>query len=294
METRPNSLFVGICVVGLILGFIAFTAWIGQRQWGGGERESYLIYFENAVTGLLKGGSVEYQGVPIGTVEEIKLDTPRTNRVRVKVVLEKSLALTEDTIASLQLQGLTGNRIIRLKAGKASSPLLKAKPGKAYPVIRSTNSTLEDFLETLPETLKNVSEVSKAVSGFATEKNQEQVAEILANLRLFTQSLPNLTLRLERVMERGEASLELLSKTLIAWESSAQHISQTAKPLGKWFQKNQKHLDFLLKEGSIKLDTLLKDSGALMKKWNHLTDTFQQNPLGFFQGKQDQNYSLEP
>ncbi|MGL5784758.1 MAG: MlaD family protein [Alphaproteobacteria bacterium] len=293
METRPKALFVGVCVMLLTLGLVAFAAWVGQKEWGG-ERKSYVIYFKNAVTGLLKGGVVEYQGVPVGTVEEIVIDKPRMNRVRVKVSLDKSLTLGSNTTAALQLQGLTGNRVIRLKAGERYSPILEAKPGEPYPVIPSEHSLLEDLFEELPEALKNVSSAVKAISGFATEKNQEHVAEILEHLSLFTKSLPDLTLRLEIVMEKGEEALESFSKTLKVCEETAQQISKTAKPVQKWFLRNEKQLDFLLKEGSIKLDILLKNSGNLMKKWNSLTDAFHQNPLGFFQGKQDQTYSLEP
>ncbi|MGL4825011.1 MAG: MlaD family protein [Alphaproteobacteria bacterium] len=293
METKPKALFVGMCVTLLTLGLIAFTAWIGQQEWRS-EKKSYVIYFKNAVTGLLKGGVVEYQGVPVGIVEEIAIDSPRLNRVRVKIALDKSLILKSDTTAILQIQGLTGNRMIRLKAGKKSSPIIKANPGEPYPVIRSMNSPLEDLFEELPETLKNVSNAVKAVSGFATEKNQEHVAEILEHLSLFTKSLPDLTVRLERVMEKGEEALESFSKTLKVCEETAQQVSKTAKPVQKWFLKNEKQLDFLLKEGSIKLDILLKNSGNLMKKWNSLTDAFHQNPLGFFQGKQEQTYPLEP
>lgn len=293
METRPKALFVGVCVTFLTLSFIIFAAWVGQQEWRGGKK-SYVIYFENAVTGLLKGGTVEYQGVPVGIVEEIAIDKPRINRVRVKVSLDKSLRLTNDTTASLQLQGLTGNRVIRLKGGKESSPALKAQPGEPYPVIRSEHSPLEDLFEELPETLKSVSNAVKAISGFATEKNKKHVAEILEHLSLFTQSLPDLTLRLERVMDKGEQSLKAFSKALKILEETAQQVSETAKPMQKWFLKNEKQLDFLLREGSIKLDALLKNSGSLMKKWNSLTDSFHQNPLGFVQGKQDQDYSLEP
>ncbi len=293
METRPKALFVGMCVTLLTLCLIAFTAWIGQQEWGS-EKKSYMIYFKNAVTGLLKGGVVEYQGVPVGIVEEIAIDKPRMNRVRVKISLDKSLTLDSNTTAALQLQGLTGNRVIRLKAGEKPSSALKAQPGEPYPVIPSEHSPLEDLFEELPETLKNVSGAVKAISGFATEKNQEHVAEILEHLNLFTKSLPDLTLRLERVMDKGEQSLEAFSKSLKILEETAQQVSKTARPMQKWFLKNEKQLDFLLKEGSIKLDILLKNSGNLMKKWNSLTDAFHQNPLGFFQGKQEQEYSLEP
>lgn len=95
-------------------------------------------------------------------------------------------------------------------------------------------------------------------------------------------------------MEKGEQSLEAFSKSLKILEETAQQVSKTARPMQKSFLKNEKQLDFLLKEGSIKLDTLLKNSGNLMKKWNNLTDAFHQNPLGFFQGKQEQAYPLEP
>ena len=72
----------------------------------------------NSVSGLRVGADVELAGVPVGRVAAITLDdNPTMPRALVRMVLDRDLRLSEDTIASVKTSGLIGDKYINLQPG---------------------------------------------------------------------------------------------------------------------------------------------------------------------------------
>ena len=72
----------------------------------------------NSVSGLRVGADVELAGVPVGRVAAITLDdNPTMPRALVRMVLDRDLGLSEDTIASVKTSGLIGDKYINLQPG---------------------------------------------------------------------------------------------------------------------------------------------------------------------------------
>lgn len=72
----------------------------------------------NSVSGLRVGADVELAGVPVGRVAAITLDDdPKMPRALVRMVLDRDLSLSEDTIASVKTSGLIGDKYINLQPG---------------------------------------------------------------------------------------------------------------------------------------------------------------------------------
>ncbi|HJA78303.1 MAG TPA: outer membrane lipid asymmetry maintenance protein MlaD [Candidatus Desulfovibrio intestinavium] len=71
-----------------------------------------------SVSGLRVGADVEMAGVPVGRVAAITLDdNPAMPRALVRMVLDRDLHLSEDTIASVKTSGLIGDKYINLQPG---------------------------------------------------------------------------------------------------------------------------------------------------------------------------------
>lgn len=78
----------------------------------------------NSVSGLRVGADVEMAGVPVGRVAAITLDDdPLRRQAIVRMVLEKDLKLSSDTIASVKTSGLIGDKYINLQPGGQSEVL---------------------------------------------------------------------------------------------------------------------------------------------------------------------------
>lgn len=72
----------------------------------------------NSVSGLRVGADVEMAGVPVGRVAAITLDDdPARRQALVRLVLDRDLKLSTDTIASVKTSGLIGDKYINLQPG---------------------------------------------------------------------------------------------------------------------------------------------------------------------------------
>ena len=72
METRANHLLIGsfvLIVIGVAFGFLIWLAKVDIDR----EFVQYHVYFEESVAGLSVGGDVRFNGIPVGTVAEIKI-----------------------------------------------------------------------------------------------------------------------------------------------------------------------------------------------------------------------------
>ena len=70
MSRKANPALIGIFVLGSIILAIAAIVFFGSMKFFT-ESEDFIVYFDEAVSGLDVGAAVKFRGVPIGSVKEI-------------------------------------------------------------------------------------------------------------------------------------------------------------------------------------------------------------------------------
>ncbi|MDD6088829.1 MAG: outer membrane lipid asymmetry maintenance protein MlaD [Desulfovibrionaceae bacterium] len=124
--------------VGLVcVGYL--TVKLGRMELSASNTYSVYAAFDS-VTGLRTGAEVVISGVRVGRVAKISLDS-NGPRAKVELQIDKSIELSDDTIASVKTSGLIGDRYISLQPGGIGSPL------KAGDEITDTESAVD--IETL-------------------------------------------------------------------------------------------------------------------------------------------------
>lgn len=181
MTGKTNYVLVGLFVLALTLTLIAGVLWLGS---GGPGRvyDEYLVYMQESVSGLSRDNAVKYHGVDVGRVREIGLDSQRAEEVRLLLEIDRGTPIREDTVATLETQGLTGLAYINLSGGRAASPALKARPGEQYPVIESRPSTWGRLDRAVEELATNLIGVSKRFELLLSDENQRHISRSLAHL----------------------------------------------------------------------------------------------------------------
>src|SRR3546814_8910351 len=106
METRSNHILVGGVVLALIVAVLGFIIWLSQVS--GEDNKEYDIFFKQAVDGIAKGSAVSYNGVPVGQIEPINLDSRRPQFVRVRIAVREEVPILEGTTATIEGVGSTG------------------------------------------------------------------------------------------------------------------------------------------------------------------------------------------
>lgn len=103
------------------------------------------------IGGLSPGSDVQISGIKVGTVSETRLD-PKTYDAVVTMNINKDVKLPDDTVASIDSQGILGGMYLRLEPGQATTYI---EPGGRIAETKAYKS-LEDqvgeiiFLATTP------------------------------------------------------------------------------------------------------------------------------------------------
>ena len=99
METRARHVLIGLFTVLATVLALLFTLWLTQQS----ERDFhfYDIAFEEAVTGLSRGSTVEFNGIKVGDVIDLRINPKDPRNVYARVRVESTAPVRTDTKARL-------------------------------------------------------------------------------------------------------------------------------------------------------------------------------------------------
>ena len=218
MERNAHYAAIGLATLVLFLGLILFVVWLARFQFAK-EYDVYDIVFYGPVRGLSEGGEVHFNGIKVGEVTDLQLDTKNPNKVIARARLTAEVPIKTDSRAMLEPQGITGVNYIQITAGSPKAALLRAGlPEDAVPVIMSQPSPFSELLQgsgtvlaSAVEALNRVNRVlsDENITNFSnTVKNVDEItAELKARKALFT--------KMEVAIEnagKAAAEFELLSR----------------------------------------------------------------------------------
>ena len=125
MSDRRKAMKLGIFtfVTGALLA-IVLVVFGGLRFWK--HRDRYYIDFNDSVMGLSEGTQVFFNGIKVGGVGEIKLDPDDPTVVHVAIDVDRGTPIHADTVAMLNMAGITGLKVIDLQGGTIKAAALPA------------------------------------------------------------------------------------------------------------------------------------------------------------------------
>lgn len=206
MNTRTNNVLVGLFVLFLLGALIAGVLWLSA---GGPPRDYdyYLSYMTESVSGLSVDAAVKYKGVNVGRVRDIRLNPENPQEVRLLLMVQQGTPVVEDTVATLELQGLTGLANINLSGGsKDSKPLTKG--ADEYPVIPSRPSLLVRLDDTLSELIGNLIQTSANLNALTSEENRVALSATLKHVERTTAAMANESVDLQGLVAEAQATLK--------------------------------------------------------------------------------------
>ncbi len=226
METKVNYTIVGIFVLVFSMALIAGVVWLGAGAEYRKSYNDYLVYMNESVAGLNLNAPVRYRGVSVGRVKEISIAPDKQESVRLLLEIESGITIRESTVATLRSQGLTGIATIELSGGDVQSPVLEAKNGEKYPVIRSAPSLMTRLDATITPILTNLNESIGRLNDTLSEKNRADLSRILSDLA----KLSDILARRSNEIDSGVIDA---SKMLANGEKASESLPQLIQRLGK-------------------------------------------------------------
>ena len=188
----PNrAVAVGAFVIGGIALFIVGLYLIGSRRMM--FTDTVQIYAEySRIAGLQPGAIVRVAGLDAGEVEQVNIPTSPSAKFRVRLRIRKDVhhLIRQDSLASIQNDGLVGNKFIQVEAGTEASPQVPAggtiagvEPIDLGEMFQKLNDTVDMVTVMIKEVKAGIDEALSAVSATAVDAQslmQDTSKQILA------------------------------------------------------------------------------------------------------------------
>src|SRR5215469_3233632 len=200
METKANYVAVGAFVLAGVFGLVIALLWLAGAQYRE-EYAYYRTYFTGPVTGLGKGTAVRYNGIEVGRVSRLDFDPENPKRVIVTMQLQPSLAIHDDSEASVASMGLAGGSYVEIDGGSKKAPVLAPGPEGEMPVIRSKPSTLQELEQSAPQLAAKLSKIEGELDDLLNEKNRRAFAETLDHMRNLSADLDKRSPDIDRALK---------------------------------------------------------------------------------------------
>lgn len=208
MESKVNLAAVGAFVIVLTVTMIAGVLWLASGKYYRKSYDTYQTFMAESVSGLNVNAPVRYRGVDVGRVRRIALAPGDVEHVEITLDIERGTPVKEDTLATLQTQGLTGIAYVELTAGRRDSPALAARPDAPYPVIASAPSLMNRLETALPTLLADLARVAGNVNSLLDEPNRRAVKATLTDLATLSRTLAQRSRSIEATLAGAERAME--------------------------------------------------------------------------------------
>jgi phospholipid/cholesterol/gamma-HCH transport system substrate-binding protein len=295
MDRDPNYVVVGAFVVLVLFMASSFVFWYtGEHQQRSYQR--YEIYFRGTVSGLTQGAPVRYLGVDVGKVWRVLLDPKERNRVEVIADIDSSAPVDGRTLASLNLQGITGLLYVDLERDEKAGVPTPLAAGNEYPIIRSKPSDFDLLLASLPALATRTVELVDRFNRVLSDENMRAFTETLDNARRASAVLPGslhevqlLIVDLRRTSEEIQAAAadvrELSRKaspeveaTLANVRHLTERLADTSDHLDQFVAENQPNFTRFTRQSLPQFEQLLRESRAAARDFRDLTRSLKENP----------------
>jgi len=303
METRANYVLIGAFTIAVVVFGLLFSLWAAKyssdRSW-----QEYKVIFNEPVTGLTEGGSVQYNGIAVGTVQQLSLSPQDPRRVEALLKIGAEVPVKIDTKAKISQQGITGSPFIQLTGGDPRTPRLLPRDNDDIPVMQTEPSALQNIADTanrlverldkvlseenvahINRTLANLDNMTAAIGG-----QKEDIRSLVLNLRQASEQL-NTTLAttnqaVGNIDKELPAVLAKLDSTLTKLDSAAGNANQI---LGE----NRAAINSFANDGLSQLGPTLSDLRSLVRDLRRISDRLDQSPARFILGR-DAPKEFEP
>ena len=195
---KATNLVIGTTTLAVIAaGFMGMLAF--QKIRGVRNQSPLRIVFNGSASGLRKGGTVIFDGVPAGEIRSIRLESP--NRIVAMVMLDNSAPIRKDTGVGIEFQGLTGVADIALVGGAPSAPPVPLD-ADGVPILTADWSEQQS----ITDTLHNVDRV--------IVENQGAIKDALLSFETYTASLKSKGETIDNIVGKADAAVAGFDSTM--------------------------------------------------------------------------------
>lgn len=299
METRANYVLIGGFTLLASIFLLLFALWAAKFSSDRNWRE-YQVVFTEAVTGLTEGGSVQYNGISVGTVDKLSLAPDDARKVIALLKLKADTPVKVDTRAKLSQQGITGVPFILLSGGSPQAALLEPGPNDEIPIIRTEPSALQNIADTanrlvermdhllseenirrISATLDNLEQMTGSIAG-----QKQDIATLIVNVREITDGLKVTVDSANGAIDGFDRNLvDRLPALMDKLDSTVANLDSVAGNANALIAENRPAVNSFANDGLAQLGPTLAELRRLIRDLRNLSDRLEDRPASYILGR---------
>lgn len=307
METRANYVLIGAFTIAVAVFGLLFALWAAKfasdRSW-----QTYAVVFNEPVTGLSEGSSVQYNGIAVGTVQALQLSPDDPRQVVARLRIDALAPVKSDTQARLSMTSLTGPPIIQLTGGSPDAPRLVDTTSRDVPIIPTAPSALQNIADT-------ANRLVERLDGLLSEENIASIESTLANIENATAAFGDRREDISALLRSARDASEQLEQTLATANSALAdfdrgfvqelpplmerldgtmaRLDSAAEGADAILNENRAAINSFANEGLSQLGPTLGELRGLVRDLRRISDRLDNNPVRYLLGR-DAPTEFEP
>jgi phospholipid/cholesterol/gamma-HCH transport system substrate-binding protein len=299
MERSANYALVGVISTILLVALIVFILWLTNFALSS-RYDLYDVVFHGPITGLSRGGDVQFNGIKVGSVSDISLDARDPNLVVAKVKVRSDTPVRQNSQASIEPQGITGVNYIQITAGTTDKPLLKdIWPPGSIPVIQSKPGVVSSLLTGGGTVMQSVVDTLSRADQVLSDDNIRKISGILTDVRSVTTELrerkaiiadadktlkdaDDAVVQIRDFAKSGQNLIDIQGKaTLQKIGDAASQADLSLKDIREMINKLKGPTSNFATNGLPQLTSAIVTLQTSMRDLDRLVDQIQRDPRGF-------------
>jgi phospholipid/cholesterol/gamma-HCH transport system substrate-binding protein len=295
MEREANYTAVGAFVLLVSTMAALFVYWYAGSV-DARDYKRYEIYFQGSVSGLNRGSTVRYLGVEVGRVVAIRIDKRAADRVQVIADIDAGTPISDDTLASLSLQGVTGLLYIDLLAHGDPKRRMEPVPSEQFPVIDSVQSNFDLFLASLPDVVGRAGDLIERANKVLSNDNIAALSATMKNLEKSSNALPKTLQDASVVVAELRAAITDVraaaagARTLVdtsgpnlaaaseRLRTISENLATTTGNLDSLMSEHRQDVGLFLRDSLPEMERLLRDAREAAQEFRELSRSLKADP----------------
>jgi len=226
LENKARYTLVGLFIIVFLVSLVAFILWQTKYNFKDAQSYEYRLYTQNSVAGLNKNSFVEYKGLNVGIVKEIRIDPKNLQQIEIILKIDNPSMIKENSFATIQSQGITGNKNIEIGGGTADAKdLLPAKD--SFEKLPLEQSFFDNLTASAQDITQNINLTLYQINKLLKDSNIKNIDSLLSNLEKnsnnFNKTLDKLNTILDTNAPNTLANIDTLTKE---WSGLSQDIKE--------------------------------------------------------------------
>jgi len=204
LENKAKYTLVGLFVLTFTIAMIAFVLWLARYDVNDISAKEYRIYSTSSISGLNKNSIIQYKGLNIGTVKDIRVNPKNLEEIEIILKITHPQLIKTNSYAIIESQGVTGNKLVEIAGGTQDAKVLEQDKNSTFTVIPLKKSFIDKITSSAGNITSDIEVILKKFDLLLNPKNIENIENILKNS---SSSTKNLNILLEKANKLIETSL---------------------------------------------------------------------------------------